>query len=148
MPLCDYFSAPDDATATGVLDEPGGPDPSALDVLPLKGVDPVVVLPRLEAVLTGRTYDEVSGLPRSGQLLSSPEADGQFVVSVSDSLQEALAAAPPASLAEAAGPWSETEELRQSGVTAEAVLEALTQLAALAARAREAGRRLYCWWAL
>ncbi|ELS57533.1 hypothetical protein [Streptomyces viridochromogenes] len=83
MVTCDYFSASDDDTALRVLDEPGGADPAGWDVVPLKGIDPVVATARLEAVLTGCTYEEAAERPRSGQPLSSPEAESAFVVSVS-----------------------------------------------------------------
>ncbi|MEE1806151.1 hypothetical protein [Streptomyces sp. BE133] len=43
------------------------------------------------ALLTGCTFDEASEHPRSGQLLSSPEVESAFIVSVSDTLQESLA---------------------------------------------------------
>ncbi|MGC5344127.1 hypothetical protein [Streptomyces sp. DT171] len=148
MVMCDYFSAPDDDAAVRVLDEPGGPDSAGFDVVPLKGIDPVVVMARLEAILTGCTYDEASGRPRSGQLLSSPDAESAFVVSVSDTLQEALASATHASLAEAAGPWAGTDELRQPWFTVDAATEVLDLLSGLARRARAERRRLYCWWAL
>ncbi|MEU0970347.1 hypothetical protein ABZ357_34865 [Streptomyces sp. NPDC005917] len=148
MVMCDYFSASSDDVAVGVLDQPGGPDPSIFDVVPLKGIDPVVVMARLEAILTGCTHDEASERPRSGQLLSSPEAESAFIVSLSDTLQEALASATRASLTEAAGPWSETDELLQYGVTLETALDVLVQLAGLASRARSAGLHLFCWWAL
>ncbi|MEG3626877.1 hypothetical protein [Streptomyces poriticola] len=148
MVMCDYFSASDDDTAVGVLDQPGGPDTARFDVVSLKGIDPVVVMAQLESILTGCTYDEASERPRSGQLLSSPEAESAFIVSVSDTLQETLASATHASLARAAGPWSESDELRQYGITAEAAVGVLDLLSGLASRARAAGCRLYCWWAL
>nr|WTB35478.1 hypothetical protein OG781_43920 [Streptomyces sp. NBC_00830] len=148
MVMCDYFSASDDDTAVRVLDRPGGPDTARFDVVPLKGIDPVVVMAQLEAILTGCTYDEASERPRSGHLLSSPEVESAFIISVSDILQEALASATHACLAEAAGPWSETDELRQYGITAEAATGVLDLLSGLASRARSAGCRLYCWWAL
>jgi len=148
MVMCDYFSASDDDVAVRVLDQPGGPDTSTFDVVPLKGIDPVVVMAQLEAILTGCTYDEASKRPRSGQLLSSPDAESAFILSVSDTLQEALAAATHASLAETAGPWSETDELRQYGTTSDTALEVLLLLSGLASRARSTGLRLFCWWAL
>ncbi|HEY2669213.1 MAG TPA: hypothetical protein VGJ07_02435 [Rugosimonospora sp.] len=148
MVMCDYFSAIDDDAALGVLDQPGGPNPSAFDVVSLKGIDPVIAMPRLEAVLTGCGDDEASRRPRSGQLISSPEADGAFIVSVSDTLREALASATRATLADAAGSWSQTDELRQSAVTADTALQVLVLLSGLAGRARSAGLRLFCWWAL
>lgn len=148
MVMCDYFSARDDETALRVLDRPGGPDTGRFDVVSLKGIDPVVVMARLEAILTGCTYEEASGRPRAGELLSSPEAESAFVVGVSDTLQEALASATPASLAEAAEPWARTDELRQYGITADLAAEVLDLLSGLAGRARSAGCRMYCWWAL
>lgn len=147
MVFCDYFAASDDATALRVLDE-SGPDPAVFDVVPLKGVDPVVVLVALEGILTGCTYDEASARPRSGELLSSPEEGEPLVVGVSDTLQEALAQASHGTLAEAAPRWAAIEEMRQWAATPKTALGILTHLAGLAARARTAGMRLYCWWAL
>lgn len=148
MVMCDYFSASDDDTAVRVLDRPGGPDSSVFDVVPLKGIDPVVVMAGLEAILTGCTDEEASDRPRAGQLLSSPEAESAFIVAVSDTLQDALASATHASLADAAGPWSETDELRQYGILPETALDVLVLLGGLAGRARSDGFRLFCWWAL
>jgi hypothetical protein len=148
MVMCDYFSAADDDAALRVLDQPGGPNPSAFDVVSLKGIDPVIAMPRLEAVLTGCGDDEVSRRPRSGALISSPEGDGAFIVSVSDTLREALASATRAALVDAAGSWSQTDELRRSAITADTALQVLVLLSGLASRARSAGLRLFCWWAL
>ena len=148
MPLCDYFSAVDDEAAVAVLQTPGGPGPDSLDVVHLKNVDPVVCMARLEAIMAGCSYEEASRRPRSGQLLSSPEAESAFVVSVSDTLRELLAAAAEDDLLRAAGPWSLTEELLTIGFDTESAVGVLAALAGLARRAQASGRRLYCWWAL
>ncbi|MFD5556120.1 hypothetical protein ACFWIA_20055 [Streptomyces sp. NPDC127068] len=148
MVTCTYFSASDDESALGVLDGFGGPDSTTFDVVSLKGIDPVVVIAQLEAVLTACTYEEARQRPRSGQLLSSPEAEDAFVVSVSGTLQEALASATPPSLSEAAGPWCASDELQDLGTTPEEATEVLERLAGLAGRARATSSRLYCWWAL
>ncbi|WP_062992355.1 hypothetical protein [Nocardia anaemiae] len=148
MVMCDYFSAADDDTAVRVLDRPGGPDASMFDVVSLKGIDPVVTMAQLEAIMTGCTYEEASARPRSGQLLSSPEDESAFIVSVSDTLQEALASAGHSSLVEAAAEWADTEELQGYGITADTALEVLVLLSGLASRARSTGLRLFCWWAL
>ncbi|MCY9784876.1 hypothetical protein KIK06_13345 [Nocardiopsis sp. EMB25] len=148
MVMCDYFSATGDEEAVGVLDEPGGPDPAVFDVLPLKGIDPVVVMARLEAIVTGRDHDEASARPRSGELLSDPGHGSAFVVSVSDSLRRALASASDERLAEAAMSWADSEELRDGPTSADDLLAALRLLAGLARRADRENRRLYCWWAL
>jgi hypothetical protein len=147
MPLCDYFSAVDDQAAVAVLETLGGPGQAGLDVVLLKNIDPVVAIAQLEAVMTGCSYEEASERPRSGQLLSSPE-DESFVVSVSDTLADALAAASRYDLVRFAGPWSMTDELRQLGISVEVTLDVLEALAGLAQRAQASGQRLYCWLAL
>ncbi|MFD9793733.1 hypothetical protein ACFWXK_22630 [Streptomyces sp. NPDC059070] len=144
--MCDYFSAPHDDAAVGVLDQPGGPDASGFDVVALKGLDPVVTMASLEAILTGCTYDEASARPRAGRLLSSPDHESAFIISLSDTLQEALASASHDGLADAAAAWAETDELRGCGI--DAAREVLVLLSGLANRASSGRRRLYCWWAL
>ncbi|MEU0206684.1 hypothetical protein [Streptomyces canus] len=52
------------------------------DVVPLKGIDPVVVMAQLEAILTGCTFDEASERPPAGQALSSPESESALIVFV------------------------------------------------------------------
>ncbi|MFI6577357.1 hypothetical protein ACIBFB_16275 [Nocardiopsis sp. NPDC050513] len=149
MVMCDYFSAPGDEAALRVLDRPGGPDPSVFDVLPLKGFDPVVVMARLEAIVTGCDDAQASARPRSGMLMSTPpDPERGLVMSVSDTLQRALASASEERLAEASGPLAEIEELRGDRFSAEDALGVLRLLSGLARRAESGGMRLYCWWAL
>lgn len=148
MPLCDYFSATDDQTAVTVLQTPEGPGQAGLDVVFLKNIDPVVAIAQLEAVMTGCSNEEASERPRSGQLLSEPEDGPPFVVSLTDTLIDALATASPDDLVRFAEPWSMTDELRQIGISVEATAEVLEALAGLAQRARASDQRLYCWWAL
>jgi hypothetical protein len=148
MTLCDYFAATDDDTAAAVVAVPGGPSQAALDVVPLKGIDPVVTIAQLEAIATGCSYEEAGQRPRSGQLLSSPEAEGPFVFSLSDSLIEALVTATPDDLVRFAESWSMTDELQQSQFDAETAAAALEALASLAHRAKASRLGLYCWWSL
>ncbi len=148
MPLCDYFSAPDDQAAVAVLPTGEGPGQAGFDTVGLKNIDPVVAMARLEAILTGCAYEEARALPRAGRLLSDPEDEAAFVVSVTDTLTATLASASPEDIARCAGPWSRTGELRELGISAEDTAGALEALAGLARRARGSGRRLYCWWAL
>ncbi|MFE2416898.1 hypothetical protein [Streptomyces hokutonensis] len=145
MAICDYYSAASDESAVGVLDAPGGPDPSVFDVLSLKGIDPVVVMARLEGLLTDCAYDEARARPRSGQLLSNPEAETAFVISVSDTLRDALASATDDQLGLVAGSFAAVEEV---GLPPADALELLRLLSGLARRAVAGNRRLYCWWAL
>ncbi|MEX0172499.1 hypothetical protein MRBLMG1_005226 [Streptomyces sp. LMG1-1-1.1] len=148
MTLCDYFSAADDQAAVAVVQTLGGPGQAALDVVSLKGIDPVVAIVQLEALVTGCSYEEAGRRPRSGQLLSEPEADGPLVFSVSDSLTEALVGAAREDLVRFAESWSMTAELKQGKVDAETAAGVLEALAGLAQRARVGGLRLYCWWSL
>lgn len=145
MAMCDYYSAASDEAAVGVLDVPGGPVPSVFDLLSLKGIDPVVVMARLEGLLTDCAYEEARARPRSGQLLSDPEAEAAFVISVSDTLRDALASATDGQLGLVAGPFGAVEEV---GLPPAEALELLRLLSGLARRAVAENRRLYCWWAL
>ncbi|WP_328786571.1 MULTISPECIES: hypothetical protein [unclassified Streptomyces] len=148
MTLCDYFSAADDQAALAVAEQAGGPAEAALDVVFLKNIDPVVAIAQLEAILTDGTYEEASRRPRAGQLLSSPEDEGRLIISVSDTLAEALAEATRADLERVAEPWSMTAELQQSKVDTSNALDVLEALAGLAQRARSSDMHLYCWWSL
>ncbi|MFD7324770.1 hypothetical protein ACFV9D_27385 [Streptomyces sp. NPDC059875] len=148
MPLCDYFSATDDQAAVAVLQTPGGPGQAELDVVFLKNIDPVVAIAQLEAIMTGCSYDEAGERPRSGKVLSEPEDGPPFVVSLTDTLIDALATASQDDLVRFAKLWSMTEELRQIGIGAEVTADVLEALAGLAQRAQASDQRLYCWWAL
>ncbi|MFH7594767.1 hypothetical protein WDV06_06610 [Streptomyces racemochromogenes] len=148
MTLCDYFAAIDDQAAAAVAHMPGGPAQCALDTVSLKGIDPVVAVARLEGIATGCTYEEASRRPRSGRLLSPPEADGPLVFSLSDSLIEALVTATPDGLVRFAEPWSQAEELQRSQVDVDTAAGVLEALAGLASRAQGSGMGLYCWWSL
>lgn len=148
MPLCDYFSAPDDATAVAVLETPGGPSETSHDVVCLKNIDPVVCLAHLEAILAGCDFDEALERPRAGELLSSPDADSAWVVSVSDTLQSRLAAASDDGLVSAAAQWSATDEPVLADMDLQEATDVLEALAGLSRRAQASGERLYCWLAL
>ena len=146
--MCDYFSAADDNAAVAVVDLPGGPGQASLDVVSLKNIDPVVCMASLEAIMAGCSYQEALRRPRSGQLLSSPDAESAFVVSVSDTLHELLAVASEDDLARAAESWSLTDELRMGRADADRAAGMLADLAGLAQRARVSDSHLYCWLAL
>ncbi|MGW2895993.1 hypothetical protein ACWDAO_15565 [Streptomyces sp. NPDC001212] len=148
MTLCDYFSAADDQAAVAVLQTPGGPGQAELDVVFLKNIDPVVAIAQLEAVMTRCSHEEAGERSRSGQLLSEPEDGPPFVVSVSDTLIDALITATQNDLVRFAELWSMTDELQQLGISVEVTASLLKNLAGLAHRARSNGQSLYCWWTL
>lgn len=145
VPDADYFSAADDESAVAVI-EAGGPARAGLDVIYLKDIDPVDAVAGLEAVMTGRGYDEVSKRPRVGQLLSSADVDSPFVLTVSDTLFDVLVSASENDVRTVAEAWSASGRVRGlDAATAKVVVEALADLAK---RARAADLRLYCWWTL
>ena len=124
----------------------------AFDGFPARGYDPIVNMGTLEELLTGRDYEAIVEDPRSG---GSPGDGDQAhedhgVITLTDSLRDALADADDARLAELVGPWSQTEELQQPGwenVTQDEHLEFLRSMRGLARRAKDAGHRLYCYFA-
>jgi hypothetical protein len=145
VPDADYFAAADDAAAIAVI-EAGGPTGVGLDVIFLKDIDPVDAIAQLEAVMTSCSYEEASKRPRVGQLLSSADVDSPFVLTVSDTLFEALISATNDGVAATAEAWSASGGVRGlDAATAARIVEALV---GLANRAHLADLRLYCWWTL
>lgn len=134
--LTDYFVASSDTEAAGFLS-------SGVDHLPdekmleCKGIDPWVMLGTLESILTGTPYEALADDPR-------PVAQDveQFVCTVRPALTEALVAAAPERLNEAATPWSQTEEL--AGSDPDVLADFLNRLSDLARTAVTGGQRMYC----
>lgn len=143
--LYDYFSAPNDERAVTVLQVEGGPtaEESGFDAGTLGGIDPVVQLGTLEALLTGVPYDEVTDDPRAGHNLAMSDDYDRIVITVTDALAAALAAADDVRLADVAELWSQTEELE--GADPAQLAAFARDLAALARRAAASDHRLYCW---
>lgn len=145
--LYDYFAAEDDQTAAAALDD--APDPERFEVVQVSGIEPVVQLGTLEALLRGVPYEQVREDPRQGKLLGSADTGSRWVVGLTDSLRDALAAATAAQLAEVAVPWSQTEEFQLfGGADADMLAGSLGELAGLAQRARDRSHHLYCWISL
>ena len=117
--LTDYFSAPSDESAASALDRVGGPGQPAAAPLPLppfdtfqsKGLDPYVIIGKLEEALTGQDYRIITADPHYGRMLAERGAQGPWVTKLSSPLQAALALADSGKLARAAAEWSQTEEL-------------------------------------
>ncbi|HXW45343.1 MAG TPA: hypothetical protein VEL03_11185 [Streptosporangiaceae bacterium] len=113
-------------------------------VLEAKGVDPLVQMGTLAALLTGEQYDVVVGGPRSGRQVAGNGEGGPWVVTLTDELPAALTASTADQLAAVAVPWSQTEEFRGQAAP-EALADFLLALAELARQALQASERLYCW---
>ncbi|MCX4730232.1 hypothetical protein [Streptomyces sp. NBC_01363] len=145
--LYDYFSAPDDPTALATFDQ--GVEAAGLPLLPVKGIDPYVQLGQAESLLTDTPYDDVTSLPRFNRLLSSPEDDSRWLVTLTDELRDALAAAGPGGFMAVAEAWSHIEEFGGEALPGD-LADFLNELADLAeeARARPEPHRLYCLMSL
>ncbi|WP_026416072.1 hypothetical protein [Actinomadura oligospora] len=136
----EYFAAADDATAAAALELPSL---CALGALDVKGIEPAVQLGTLEALLTERSYEEVSSDGRWAKLVASTPGHEVCVVTLSDGLTRALAAGEPEAFAQAAEQWARTEEFDERADTA-VLTEFLVDLCALARQALQRDRRLYC----
>lgn len=144
----EYFAAPTDEVAATALHAPAGPsDPDQrtdlprFDAVAVPSVDPFVMLGKLAGVLSGRAYAEVTAHPRHGNLIGSGGDEGPWIVTVSQTLADELAASGPARLAQVAREWSAAAPPGAPGNLAAALLP----LAALATRAADQGYALYCW---
>ncbi len=145
MPLIDYFTAPSDTDAARVHLGSGGPATLGFDTVSAKGIDPAVALGNLESIMTDRPYEEVVNRSRQCDLLTDDEEDA-LVVTVTDTLRDALAAAHDERRRHTAEQWAATEELAHT--TPEMLADFLGQFATLASSASERGHHHYCWWAL
>ena len=163
--MFDYFSAASDEAAASAIDLLGGPgvppaEPSRLglaevhqtrapegapfDTVPTKGIDPLVQLGTLGALVTGRDYEQIVTGPRAGQVLASQDGGQRLVVTLTEELQAALADADDEQLASAAVPWSQTEEFWGQG-DPQILTGLLHELAELARRAHARDEHMYCW---
>lgn len=148
----DYFSAVSDETAAGAVNLPGGPGAplsdqggeSSFDTVHATGIDPLVQLGALEALLTERAYEQIVAGPRAGRPLAAQDSGGSLVVTLTDELQAALADADDAVLASVAVPWAESDEFSGQG-DAQSLSGLLQGLAELARRAQVKNERMYCW---
>lgn len=143
--LYDYFSAGGDAAALAAFD--GGPEAAGLPAVCAKEIDAYVEIGRLQALLTGDAYEDISRHERFCMLLSDPAAQGRWLVTLEDALRDALAGATPEQLAAVAVPWARDEDF-EDDADPRALAEFLATLAGIARPARERGDRLYCLMSL
>lgn len=169
-----YFAAEDDESAVTASAQPGGPlgwpvvvgtrkvslfrkesvmesHGPVVEGFGTRGYDPIVSIGRLEALLRGVSYESLTHDPRWGGVpaaLDSAIGERAALITLTDSLRDALAEASVERLHEVAGPWSSTEELSQPGwedVNMGDHVEFLSRLQQLAAVARAKAHRLYCY---
>jgi len=166
--ICEYFAAPSDEEAAAVIRRVGGPGDASGEVRDEKrrsvfhrrsrqdepavpavayptvdggGVEPVVQMGELEAVLTGRPADDAV---QGGDVIAAVGGGECLVVRLSPTLTAALAAADTADLMDVATRWSATEEFWGEGDPL-VLADLLARLVALAHGARAEGAALYCW---
>jgi hypothetical protein len=121
------------------LGTPRDPEAPALDAVAGKGFEPEVMLRKLQSLLTGVPYEELS----EAELVAMEGEDGPWIVQLSEELRDALADAQASRLPVVVERWVRTEEFWDQA-TATEVLPFLDEVTALAGRARQAGERLYC----
>ncbi|WP_326565154.1 hypothetical protein VSH64_25260 [Amycolatopsis rhabdoformis] len=138
--LYDYFVAVDDAMAARTFTEPDTARCEGYPELAVKGADPFFDLLPVEAVLTGRTIDEVEADPAHCPVVEEV-GDGEAVVlSLAESFRDGLATADDDALRVAAVAFVERNERG----AAEDLVAFLKELGALAQGAKADGHRLYC----
>lgn len=146
--LCDYFVAPSDDDAAATIDWAGGPsrpegDNAAYEVVSLNGIEPVVVLGQLEAVLTGRPVMDILRDPGHKQV-AIRDGGERLVIPVGARLEQALATLEQPAILGVAEAWSQAEEL-YGRAQADDLADVIRQLAALAHTAQATRRHVYCW---
>jgi hypothetical protein len=115
-----------------------------LEVLSVKGIDPVVQMATLEQLLTGTSTDAIFSRERSGKGIAVRDGGERLVLTLTDELQAVLSAATEKQFDEVAARWLQTDEFWGRG-DPEVLAHFLRQLALLARNATAVGNRLYCW---
>lgn len=113
------------------------------DTFQAKGLDPYVIMGKLEVALTGQDYRAITAGTQYGRLVAKRGAQGPWVTKVSSPLQAALSLARSGKLARAAAEWSQAEEL--GGASPKEMTEVLEGLSGLARRTTAKDEHLYCW---
>lgn len=137
--LTDYFVAASDKDAGSYL---GGGVTHLEGALEGKGIEPFVMLTTLEALLTGRLYEEVEANGNGDDFYVADDSGDVVVTNVRPRLTQVLASCTAQELDQVAVPWSQSEEL--TGADPKALADFLHRLADLARTAAERGHQVYC----
>jgi hypothetical protein len=139
--IVEFFVAPDDTSAAGVLRHGPG---QAFESLSSGNFDVEEAVVEWECLLAGGSFDELvdAGEPR---FVAEQDDGGCVVFAISARLSAALAAAERSGLREAAVAWAEQRAEDGETVHAEIAEAILTGLAALAGSARRRNQGVYCW---
>lgn len=146
-----YFLAHSADAAAAVLDQPGGPGgPDYTELVdggmpvPLAGVDPPVMLGKLESLLTGVSWQAIFERDGTYEIVAATDDNAVMVMSMPAAFQRALAAASQDALEAICEPWAEIEEFG-GDVDPRDLENIVSDLAELARRAESTNRRMYCW---
>jgi len=127
-----------------------------------KGIDPIVMLGQLGAQLTGGDFLDIGDSEKSwfrspgGPVPEDPAERNAFfaenpveasVEELKDRMRDAIADVADADIPAVAAKWATIEEWG-GGVTGPDVEWFVEAMVALAGRARDEGKHLYCWWSL
>lgn len=137
--LTDYFIAETDREAATAI------EPDVLGSFPSvdgRGLEPVVKMGKLHALLMGRSYEDVVARS-SSELIAERDEGESLVLKLDGDFLHALATSSDPDLAAVAVPWSETEEFWGHG-DPQALATFLIEFAELARAAVECNRTLYC----
>ncbi|QKV74194.1 hypothetical protein [Amycolatopsis sp. Hca4] len=138
--LYSYFAAKGDREAEMAAARVDG----ELDGLVVKGADPTDELARLQAVLTGRSLDEIRSDPRHGSVVVEFDEGDCVVLPLTDPLTTALASVEPDVLLQAVSNAAGAGGALSIVGDRTALTEFTAGLAALARHAVSDGHKLYC----
>jgi len=146
--LCDYFAAQSESDAALTVDWDGGPSrptdgQQRYEVIALGGIEPVVLMGQLEGLLTGRSVREVLGDPGHSPVAERGGGE-RLVIPIGERLEGALVSLDETRVPEIAASWAKAEEF-WGRVGPTDLVTPLTQLVALAQRARAESQHVYCW---
>jgi len=140
--IVEYFTAPDDAAAAGVLH--GGPD-SVFPTLSCGNFPADAAMTEWESLLLGRRGAAHDAAPRPREVGPRTPSGPARVFAASAGLQRALAEAGREALAALARNWVEEYAEDLGGMGADVAGEILWDLADLARSATALRQALYCW---
>ena len=146
--LCDYFAAPDDATAAAALDVVGRPggrlSEHGFHVVSTKDFNPFADVATVEVALTGEIWEDV--WDRRPRPVAMRDEGERLVVPIAEGACAALVAATGPALKAAAVALARSVALPGRALADTGPLVSLlTELRALARGASERGERVYCW---
>lgn len=142
--IIEFFVAPDDAAATGVLD--AGPE-GVFEVAPMGNFDAGSAVIEWESILTGRGVADLVALDMPRIVADAGSESTCIVFALSPALRVELAAADEAQLDGVASEWVQRDADDGGEFDPEVARLILGDVADLARLASKQGYEVYCWMA-